>query len=256
MSAIAPKPKGFLLLMPRRFSPCPQTCGNVLTVALLSSQQVRHIYICDFHKNVIQNVRTKRKRKDSEGGDSPDNDFDLPEVRPHEMPQSRAKVQTVQFDRTSGTCRTFSRVIQIFNPVLSDRLFPNASEHPAALQEALQAADSTWAEQGTTCRRKLRSDPVMLVVVCAGVKASFSLSSCRLSIFRKRCLQCFETRFCVLFSDGGSPLQDHPGRRKGSSYFLHIHGQKLQKPLRQQTHGHHVLKGEVETDTDLLEQMN
>ena len=45
-----------------------------------SSLQVRHIYICDFHKNVIQNVRIKRKRKDSDGADSPDNDFDLPEV--------------------------------------------------------------------------------------------------------------------------------------------------------------------------------
>jgi len=44
------------------------------------AQSVRHIYICDYHKNVIQNVRVKRKRKISENGDSPDNDYDVPEI--------------------------------------------------------------------------------------------------------------------------------------------------------------------------------
>ena len=43
--------------------------------------QVSHIYICDYHKNVIQSVRTKRKRKDSEDENgSPDGDDDIPEV--------------------------------------------------------------------------------------------------------------------------------------------------------------------------------
>ncbi|KAJ7409071.1 Histone deacetylase complex subunit SAP30L [Pitangus sulphuratus] len=42
---------------------------------------VRHLYICDFHKNFIQSVRNKRKRKTSDdGGDSPEHDTDVPEV--------------------------------------------------------------------------------------------------------------------------------------------------------------------------------
>uniref|UniRef100_A0AAQ4R778 SAP30 like n=1 Tax=Gasterosteus aculeatus aculeatus TaxID=481459 RepID=A0AAQ4R778_GASAC len=42
---------------------------------------VRHLYICDFHKNFIQSVRNKRKRKTSDdGGDSPDHDVEVPEV--------------------------------------------------------------------------------------------------------------------------------------------------------------------------------
>lgn len=43
--------------------------------------QVRHLYICDFHKNFIQSVRNKRKRKTSDdGGESPDHDLEVPEV--------------------------------------------------------------------------------------------------------------------------------------------------------------------------------
>ncbi|EPQ10359.1 Histone deacetylase complex subunit SAP30L [Myotis brandtii] len=43
--------------------------------------KVRHLYICDFHKNFIQSVRNKRKRKTSDdGGDSPEHDTDIPEV--------------------------------------------------------------------------------------------------------------------------------------------------------------------------------
>ena len=41
--------------------------------------QARHIYICDHHKNVIQSVRAKRKRKDSEE-DSGETDSEHPEV--------------------------------------------------------------------------------------------------------------------------------------------------------------------------------
>merc|ERR1711997_1411064 len=40
----------------------------------------RHIYICDFHKSVIQNLRTKRKRKDSEDSASGETDSEHPEV--------------------------------------------------------------------------------------------------------------------------------------------------------------------------------
>lgn len=48
---------------------------------IVSGSQVRHLYICDFHKNFIQSVRNKRKRKTSDdGGDSPEHDTDVPEV--------------------------------------------------------------------------------------------------------------------------------------------------------------------------------
>ncbi|CAH2300503.1 histone deacetylase complex subunit SAP30 [Pelobates cultripes] len=42
----------------------------------------RHLYICEFHKNTIQSLRNKRKRKgsDDDGGDSPIHDTDIPEV--------------------------------------------------------------------------------------------------------------------------------------------------------------------------------
>ncbi|KAF5308299.1 hypothetical protein FQR65_LT06292 [Abscondita terminalis] len=39
----------------------------------------RHIYICDFHKMIIQCARSKRRRKDSED-DSNETDTDVPEV--------------------------------------------------------------------------------------------------------------------------------------------------------------------------------
>uniref|UniRef100_A0A8B9QEB3 SAP30 like n=45 Tax=Aves TaxID=8782 RepID=A0A8B9QEB3_APTOW len=46
-----------------------------------ASANVRHLYICDFHKNFIQSVRNKRKRKTSDdGGDSPEHETDVPEV--------------------------------------------------------------------------------------------------------------------------------------------------------------------------------
>ncbi|KAM4054128.1 histone deacetylase complex subunit SAP30 isoform 1-T1 [Anomaloglossus baeobatrachus] len=42
----------------------------------------RHLYICDFHKNLIQSVRNRRKRKgsDDDDADSPVHDTDTPEV--------------------------------------------------------------------------------------------------------------------------------------------------------------------------------
>ncbi|XP_063090820.1 histone deacetylase complex subunit SAP30 isoform X2 [Cavia porcellus] len=44
--------------------------------------KARHLYICDYHKNLIQSVRNRRKRKgsDDDGGDSPVQDIDTPEV--------------------------------------------------------------------------------------------------------------------------------------------------------------------------------
>lgn len=41
--------------------------------------QARHIYICDYHKSVIQSARSKRKRRDSED-DSNETDTDIPDV--------------------------------------------------------------------------------------------------------------------------------------------------------------------------------
>ncbi|XP_072371862.1 histone deacetylase complex subunit SAP30L isoform X1 [Scyliorhinus torazame] len=48
---------------------------------LETDKNVRHLYICDFHKGFIQSVRNKRKRKgsDDDGGDSPDHDAESPE---------------------------------------------------------------------------------------------------------------------------------------------------------------------------------
>ncbi|KAJ6668680.1 hypothetical protein lerEdw1_012163 [Lerista edwardsae] len=44
-------------------------------------KSARHLYICDFHKNLIQSVRNRRKRKGSDDdGDSPVQDVDTPEV--------------------------------------------------------------------------------------------------------------------------------------------------------------------------------
>ncbi|MEE6478317.1 hypothetical protein FKM82_011815, partial [Ascaphus truei] len=46
-----------------------------------NDKSVRHLYICDFHKNFIQSVRNKRKRKTSDdGADSPEHETDVPEV--------------------------------------------------------------------------------------------------------------------------------------------------------------------------------
>ncbi|XP_030836168.1 histone deacetylase complex subunit SAP30L [Strongylocentrotus purpuratus] len=50
---------------------------------LTIDHSVRHIYICDFHKSMIQSVRSTKKRKkgsDEDGGISPDHDLDVPEV--------------------------------------------------------------------------------------------------------------------------------------------------------------------------------
>lgn len=47
----------------------------------------RHIYICEYHKGVIQNARSKRKGKDSdEENGSNDQDTDVPEVDFYQLP--------------------------------------------------------------------------------------------------------------------------------------------------------------------------
>ncbi|OCT86313.1 hypothetical protein XELAEV_18020006mg [Xenopus laevis] len=72
---------------------CPRPAGNASfskrvqksisqkKLKLDIDKNVRHLYICDFHKNYIQSVRNKRKRKTSDdGGDSPEHETDIPEV--------------------------------------------------------------------------------------------------------------------------------------------------------------------------------
>ena len=57
------------------------SADTLFCLELCISSQVNHIYICDYHKNMIQSARMKRKRRDSEDGDgSPDGDEDVPEV--------------------------------------------------------------------------------------------------------------------------------------------------------------------------------
>ncbi|XP_070197590.1 histone deacetylase complex subunit SAP30 homolog isoform X2 [Littorina saxatilis] len=54
---------------------------------LVRDDTVPHIYICDYHKNMIQRVRTKRKRKESmDGRGSPDADDDYPEIDFFQIP--------------------------------------------------------------------------------------------------------------------------------------------------------------------------
>ncbi|XP_077182588.1 histone deacetylase complex subunit SAP30L isoform X2 [Paroedura picta] len=58
-------------------------------------KSVRHLYICDFHKNFIQSVRNKRKRKTSDdGGDSPEHEMDVPEVNTLRRYKRHYKLQT------------------------------------------------------------------------------------------------------------------------------------------------------------------
>ncbi|XP_025058195.1 histone deacetylase complex subunit SAP30 [Alligator sinensis] len=60
----------------------PKRPGLTFAAAsILSWLKARHLYICDFHKNLIQSVRNRRKRKGSDDdGDSPVQDIDTPEV--------------------------------------------------------------------------------------------------------------------------------------------------------------------------------
>ncbi|ESP01823.1 hypothetical protein LOTGIDRAFT_200055 [Lottia gigantea] len=54
---------------------------------LIRDDSATHIYICDVHKNMIQSVRSKRKRKDSEDDrGSPEVDEDVPDIDFFQMP--------------------------------------------------------------------------------------------------------------------------------------------------------------------------
>ncbi len=47
---------------------------------LYMDNSARHIYICDVHKNVIQSLRSKRKRKDSEDDSGETDSSEHPDV--------------------------------------------------------------------------------------------------------------------------------------------------------------------------------
>ncbi|OWK11579.1 SAP30L [Cervus elaphus hippelaphus] len=67
---------------PAAFSKRVQKSISQKKLKLDIDKSVRHLYICDFHKNFIQSVRNKRKRKTSDdGGDSPEHDTDIPELQ-------------------------------------------------------------------------------------------------------------------------------------------------------------------------------
>jgi len=94
----------------------------------------RHIYICDYHKNVIQSLRTnKRKRKESED-DSGETDNEYPEVDLYQL-----QVKEPTCGRSANT---------------KSALFLCAGKHSSAVQEAFQAVQSARLEQSSTGGRK------------------------------------------------------------------------------------------------------
>uniref|UniRef100_A0A2K6CKE0 Sin3A associated protein 30 n=1 Tax=Macaca nemestrina TaxID=9545 RepID=A0A2K6CKE0_MACNE len=62
---------------------------------LFAGYERRHLYICDYHKNLIQSIRNRRKRKgsDDDGGDSPVQDIDTPEVDLYQLQTLKASNQ-------------------------------------------------------------------------------------------------------------------------------------------------------------------
>ena len=60
--------------------------------------QSKHTYICDFHKNIIQKARNKRKRKDSDDeNDSSEVSLFFYLISPHEIPFSCDDIAIMDF---------------------------------------------------------------------------------------------------------------------------------------------------------------
>jgi len=108
---------------------CTQSAGNASynkriqkTVAqkklkLSIDPNARHIYICEFHKGVIQSIRNKRKslKNDDDSGLN-DQDIDIPEVDLYQLPVSALrrykrhyKIQTRQGVNKAQLAETLSR---------------------------------------------------------------------------------------------------------------------------------------------------
>ncbi|GBM28157.1 Histone deacetylase complex subunit SAP30L [Araneus ventricosus] len=108
---------------------CTQPAGNASynkriqkTVAqkklkLSIDPNARHIYICEYHKGVIQSIRNKRKRKESEDDNGlNDQDMDIPEVDLYQLQVSALrrykrhyKIQTRQGVNKAQLAETLSR---------------------------------------------------------------------------------------------------------------------------------------------------
>lgn len=109
------------------------------------SFQARHIYICEHHKNMIQSVRSKRKRKDS------DDETEMTEVRDL-MLSSFSRFPEVFIDFSSDlvfldfrlrlhTCTVEPLTFDGFLFVLAGRFLSASGKHVAAIQTALQTAN-------------------------------------------------------------------------------------------------------------------
>ncbi|GIY84729.1 histone deacetylase complex subunit SAP30 homolog [Caerostris extrusa] len=108
---------------------CKQPAGNASynkriqkTVAqkklkLSIDGSARHTYICEYHKGVIQSIRNKRKRKESEDDNGVnDQDMDIPEVDLYQLQVSALrrykrhyKIQTRQGVNKAQLAETLSR---------------------------------------------------------------------------------------------------------------------------------------------------
>ena len=80
------------------------------------NKMAKHLYICDFHKNLIQSIWNK-KGNDDDGGDSPVQDIDTPEVDLHQLqvntlrrykrhftPPTRPGLNKAHFVKIAGCC--------------------------------------------------------------------------------------------------------------------------------------------------------
>lgn len=123
---------------------------------LSNDPSAQHIYICDFHKERIQSVRTKRRRKDSED-DSNETDTDL-----HEFPdlyqlqvstlrryKRHFKVQTRQGMKRAQLADVSAERLDIYLSIYYIHMYiytiyvdPSFADHYEALQ------DNTYQGEG------------------------------------------------------------------------------------------------------------
>ncbi|CAL1263826.1 unnamed protein product, partial [Larinioides sclopetarius] len=95
---------------------CTQPAGNASYNKRIQ-KTARHIYICEYHKGVIQSIRNKRKRKESEDDNGlNDQDMDIPEVDLYQLQVSALrrykrhyKIQTRQGVNKAQLAETLSR---------------------------------------------------------------------------------------------------------------------------------------------------
>ena len=99
----------------------------------------KHLYICDFHKNLIQNIRN-RKGNDDDGGDWPVQDVDTPEAGLHQLqvntlrrwtrhftPPARPGLNKAQLVKIAG-CSEWKRHLNIFHLLSEERQEQESSQ--------------------------------------------------------------------------------------------------------------------------------